>query len=102
MATVTAETGVMSHDHNILGGGRKTLRSELGPHDLDASRVRPLQSTPNDGDYYLSINVGGDTRYVSYRIHSGSIQAASDRQDESGTLLARFRSDCFGTNARQP
>lgn len=74
--TVTAEIAVMSHDHNILGGGRNTLRTELGPHDVGASRVRPLQYTPNDGDYYLSINVGGDTRYVSYRIQSGSISAA--------------------------
>jgi len=76
VGTVTAEIAVMSHDHNLLGGGRNTLRSELGPHDVGASRVRPLQYTPNDGEYYLSINVGGDTRMVSYRIHSGSIQAA--------------------------
>jgi hypothetical protein len=73
--TVVAQIAVMSHDHNLLGGGTTTVHSELGPHDVGASRVHPMQYTPNDGDYYLSITVGGDVKYVSYRIHDHHVHA---------------------------
>jgi hypothetical protein len=73
--TVVAQIAVMSHDHNILGGGTTTVHSELGPHDTGASRIHPVQYTSANGDYYLSITVGGDVRYVSYRIHDHHVHA---------------------------
>jgi hypothetical protein len=73
--TVVAQIVVMASNHNILGGGSTTLHTDLGPHDTGASRVRPLQYTPADGDYYLSITVGDDVRYVSYRVTDRRIQA---------------------------
>jgi hypothetical protein len=73
--TVVAQIVVMSHDHNILGGGTTSIHSDLGPHDTGASRIHPLQYTPHDGDYYLSIDVGGDVRYVSYRVHDHHVHA---------------------------
>jgi hypothetical protein len=73
--TIVAQIAVMSHDHNILGGGTTSIHSELGPHDTGASRIHPVQYTANDGDYYLSITVGGDVKYVSYRIHDRHVQA---------------------------
>jgi hypothetical protein len=73
--TIVAQIAVMSHDHNILGGGTTSIHSELGPHDTGASRIHPVQYTANDGDYYLSITVGGDVKYVSYRIHDHHVQA---------------------------
>jgi hypothetical protein len=38
--------------------------------------VDPPSLVGDAGEYYLSINVGGDTRLVPYRISSGSISAA--------------------------
>jgi hypothetical protein len=73
--TVVAQIAVMSHDHNLLGGGTTSIHSELGPHDVGASRIHPLQYKPDDGDYYVSIDVGGDVRYVSYRIHDHHLHA---------------------------
>jgi len=67
--TVTAQIAVMTHDHNLIGGGTNTLHSELGPHDVGASRVDPAHYTADDGDYYLSVTIGSDVKYVSYRIH---------------------------------
>jgi hypothetical protein len=73
--TVVTQIAVMSHDHNILGGGSISLHSDLGPHDTGASRIHPLQYTPNNGDYYFSITIGSDVRYVSYRIHDHHVYA---------------------------
>jgi hypothetical protein len=73
---IAAQIVVMSHDHNILGGGTVTVRNGLGPHDTGANRIRPLQYTQNDGEYYLTITVGGDARHVSYRVSGGQISAA--------------------------
>lgn len=73
--TVVAQIAVMSHDHNILGGGQTTIRSELGPHDVAASRISPLRYTSQDGDYYLTITVGGDPRNVAYRVQDGRVHA---------------------------
>jgi hypothetical protein len=74
--TVAAQIVVMSHDHNILGGGTNTLHSELGPHDIGGGRIHPVQYTPQDGSYYFSITIGEDVRYVSYRIHQRQVSAA--------------------------
>ena len=57
--TVTSEIAVMTHDHNLIGGGR----------------INPAQYTHEDGDYYLSITVGGDVKYVSYRVHDRQAHA---------------------------
>ena len=73
--TIAAQIAVMTHDHNLLGGGTNTLHSELGPHDIGASRIHPLQYTADDGDYYLSITIGTDVRYVSYRVHGHQLHA---------------------------
>lgn len=73
--TVVANVAVVSHDHNILGGGKTTIRNELGPHDVGATRVNPLQYTWQDGDYYLTITVGGDARNVAYRVHDRHVHA---------------------------
>jgi hypothetical protein len=73
--TVTSEIAVMTHDHNLIGGGQNTLHSELGPHDIGGGRINPVQYTHDDGDYYLSITVGGDVKYVSYRVHDHRAQA---------------------------
>jgi hypothetical protein len=73
--TVVAQIAVMSHDHNILGGGKTSIRNELGPHDVGASRIHPLQYTPHDGDYYFTITVGADARHVAYRIHDHHVSA---------------------------
>jgi hypothetical protein len=73
--TVAAQIVVMSDSHAILGGGTNSLGSDLGPHDLGGGRIRPLQYTAEDGDYYLSITIGDDVRYVSYRVHDRNIQA---------------------------
>lgn len=67
--TVTSEIAVMTHDHNLIRGGQNTLHTELGPHDIGGGRFNPVQYTHEDGDYYLSITVGGDVKYVSYRVH---------------------------------
>jgi hypothetical protein len=34
-----------------------------------------MQYTAHDGDYYLSITVGSDVRYVSYKIHDHHVHA---------------------------
>jgi hypothetical protein len=73
--TVVAHVAVVSHDHNILGGGTTSIRNELGPHDTGASRIHPLQYTPHDGDYSLTITVGSDARNVAYRVHDRHVQA---------------------------
>jgi hypothetical protein len=74
--TVVAQVVVMSHDHNILGGGTTSIRTELGPHDTAGSRIHPLQYTSQDGDYYLTITVGGDVRHVAYRVHEHHVHAS--------------------------
>ena len=74
--TVAAQIVVLSDNHAILGGGTNSLGSDLGPHDTGGSRVRPLQYTSEDGDYYLSITIGDDVRYVSYRVRQRTISAA--------------------------
>jgi len=74
--TVTAEIAVLTHDHNLLGGGRNTLHTDLGPHDTGAARIHPIQYTSDNGEYYLSINVSGDTRYVSYKVHDHHVHSA--------------------------
>jgi hypothetical protein len=73
--TVVAQIVVMSHDHKILGGGTNTLHSELGPHDIGGGRISPLQYTRDDGEYYLSITIGDDARYVPYRINDRQVHA---------------------------
>jgi hypothetical protein len=73
--TVAAQIAVMSHDHNILGGGKTTIRDELRPHDVAGSRIHPLQYTPHDGDYYLIITIGSDARNVAYRVHDHHVHA---------------------------
>jgi hypothetical protein len=72
--TVVAQVAVM-RDHNLLGGGTTSVHSELGPHDIGASRIHPLQYTAEDGDYQLSITIGSDVRSVSYRVHDHHVQA---------------------------
>jgi hypothetical protein len=74
--TVVAAIAVISHDHNILGGGKTTIRSELGPHDVGATRVNPVQYTSQDGDYYMTVTVGSDARSVGYRIHDRRVYAS--------------------------
>ena len=54
---------------------RTTIRNELGPHDVGATRVNPLQYTWQDGDYYLTITVGADARNVAYRVHERHVSA---------------------------
>jgi hypothetical protein len=73
--SVVAQIAVVSGDHNILGGGKTTIRNELGPHDVGASRINPLQYIRQDGDYYLTINVGGDARNVEYRVADQRVQS---------------------------
>jgi hypothetical protein len=73
--TVAAQIAVMSHDHSLLGGGTNTLHSELGPHDTGAGRIHLVQYTPHDGDYYVSITIGDDVRYVSYRVRGRQVHA---------------------------
>ena len=59
---MTTRDGSMKH------GGSNKLRTELGPHDVGGGRINPAQYTVEDGDYYLSVTVGGDVKYVSYRM----------------------------------
>ena len=73
--SVTSEIAVMTHDHNLIRGGQNTLHTELGPQDVGGGRFNPVQYTHEDGDYYASITVGGDVRYVSYRVHDRRAQA---------------------------
>jgi len=73
--SVVAQIAVVSGDHNILGGGKTTIRAELGSHDVGASRINPLQYTRQDGDYYLTITVGGDARNVEYRVADQRVQS---------------------------
>ena len=73
--TVVAQIAVMSHDHNILGGGTNAIHSELGPQDIGGARIHPIQYTTDDGDYYFSITIGSDVRYVPYRIASHQVSA---------------------------
>ena len=60
---------------SLRGGGSTSIHSELGPHDTGASRIHPMQYTAHDSDYYLSITVGSDVRYVSYKIHDHHVHA---------------------------
>jgi hypothetical protein len=73
--TVATQIAVMSHDHRILGGGSTTLHNELGPHDVGGGRFSPAQYTRDDGDYYLTITVGDDVKYVQYRVDDRGIRA---------------------------
>jgi hypothetical protein len=73
--TVVAQIAVMSHDHVLLGGGTNAIHSELGPHDTGGGRIHLVQYTPQDGDYYVSITIGDDVRYVSYRIRDRRVHA---------------------------
>jgi hypothetical protein len=61
--------------HSLIGGGSTTTHGDLGPHDIGATRIHPLQYTAEDGDYELSITIGGDARSVFYRIQDRQIQA---------------------------
>jgi len=72
--TVVAQVAVM-RGRNLLGGGSTAIHSELGPNDIGASRIHPLQYTAEDGDYQLSITIGDDVRYVSYRVHDRHVHA---------------------------
>jgi len=73
--TVTSEIAVMTHDHNLIRGGQNKLQSDMGPNDVGGGRINPAQYTHEDGDYYLSVTVGGDVKYVSYRIRDRHAQA---------------------------
>ncbi len=73
--SVVAQLAVMSSDQRILGGGKTTVRNGLGPGDVGASRINPLQYIRENGDYYLSVNISGDTRNVEFRIHDGRVEA---------------------------
>jgi hypothetical protein len=73
--TIVTQIAVMSHDHKLLGGGSTTVHSDLGPHDIGGSRIHPVQYTADDGDYYLSLTIGSDVRYVSYRVHDRRVHA---------------------------
>jgi hypothetical protein len=71
--SVVAQIAVISSDNLVLGGGATSIRNELGPHDVAASRINPLQYTREAGDYSFAINVGGDTRNVEYRVDAGRV-----------------------------
>jgi hypothetical protein len=73
--TVVAAIALVSGDHNILGGGKTTIRDGLGPHDVGAARINPLQYTRQDGDYYLTITIGGEARNVEFRVADGRVQS---------------------------
>jgi hypothetical protein len=62
--------------HNLIGGGSTTTHRDLGPNDIGATRVHPLPYTASDGDYELSITVGGDARSVHYRVHDHQLDPA--------------------------
>ena len=74
--TVTSEIAVMTHDHNLIGGGRNTLGSDLGPHDIGGGRIHPAQYTHENGSYSISITIGSDVRYVAYQVHDGQVSPA--------------------------
>jgi len=74
--SVVAQIAVMTQDHSLLGGGTNSIHSELGPHDTGGGRIHPLQYTPDNGAYYVSITIGNDVRYVSYQIHDHHVHAA--------------------------
>jgi len=67
--TVTSQIAVMTHDHNMIRGGTNKLQTEFGPHDVGGGRFNPVQYTADDGDYYASITVGNDVKYVSYSVN---------------------------------
>jgi hypothetical protein len=71
--TVVAQIVVTTHDQRVLGGGSTTLHGDLGPQDIGGARFSPQQHTSDDGDYVVSITIGDDVRYVSYRIDDGQI-----------------------------
>ncbi len=73
--TVTSEIAVMTHDHNLIRGGQNKLQTDMGGHDVGGGRINPAQYTVEDGDYYLSVTVGGDVKYVAYRIRDRHAQA---------------------------
>jgi hypothetical protein len=73
--SVVSSIAVVTSDQRIIGGGKTTVRSELGGHDVGGSRINPAQYTREDGEYYLAITVGGDTRNVSYRIEGQRVHA---------------------------
>ena len=73
--SVVAQLAVISSDQKILGGGKTTVRNGLGPGDVGASRINPLQYMRENGDYYLSVNISGDTRNVEFRISDGRVEA---------------------------
>jgi hypothetical protein len=73
--STVAQIVVMSHDHNILGGGKATIRNDLHPGEVAGNRFRPLQYTSQDGEYYMTVTVGGDVRNVAYRVQGGRIES---------------------------
>jgi hypothetical protein len=73
--TVVAAIALVSGDHNILGGGKTTIRNELRPGDIGAARINPLQYARQDGDYYLTITIGGDARNVEFRVAGGRVES---------------------------
>jgi hypothetical protein len=74
--TVVAQIVITSPEQVILGGGAHTLYTELGPHDVGRGSFSPERYTRNDGDYHVSITIGDDVRYVSYRIDDRQVYAA--------------------------
>ena len=73
--SVVASIAVVTSDQRIVGGGKTTIRSELGGHDIGGSRVNPAQYIREDGEYYLAVTIGGDARNVSFRIQDQRVQA---------------------------
>jgi hypothetical protein len=63
-----------SHEDGGFDSGAMDMASDGGVVQLQY--VDPPSLVGDAVEYYLSINVGGDTRLVSYRIHAGSISAA--------------------------
>ena len=73
--SVVASIAVVTNDQRIVGGGKTTIRNELGGHDVGATRVNPAQYIREDGEYYLAVTIGGDARNVSFRIQGQRVQS---------------------------
>lgn len=59
-----------------IASGFVPLTRDLEPHEESANlSANLLESTPNDGTYLASVQVGNEIEYVNYVVRDGKVEA---------------------------